>query len=545
MAPRPDQFDHWMSGNMGVDERGSDHRPHSQMPQSQWPQPGHPRIGSGVDLFYHSDCIGHRMAGNGHNISLPPLRVMISSTSEDLRSYRAAACQAIISVGWAPIMMEYFGALAAPTVKACQDQIANADLVLVIVAHRRGWVPLATEGGDGESSITALELRHAKSLEKPVLIFVADSTWPGDRWEDDAEARGYVKTFRSKLNQPVQFFGAEPERGPESERLPLFRAMVRDELNKHKLRMVLRRNDGEGISEALDLQVNAAGAGLRSGTRIPWLGPGVFGDGPLSTAALINALTSGHNDAAKDLCLATVAEYQELLGTRDDFLIKFREVIAEQTRHASAAAAHRLVANFDKVPFIVSASWDRILEQTFDSLNISYLVISHVLRSSDLACPGKVLVERSSGNASLHVPSELDLRGPERVIYKPMGSPIALPGVDSELELDTVVATEVDHFELFRLLQSQQTGVPTAFKKLLERWPLVFLGYALDVWQYRLITQVLKGVGPKQSKAAPLAVLGRRTPLEDLSWAQLGARVIAMDPNQFASRLMAGEGAKA
>jgi hypothetical protein len=488
------------------------------------------------------------MAGNGHDISLPPLRVMISSTSEDLRSYRAAACQAIISVGWAPIMMEHFGALAAPTVKACQDQIANADLVLVIVAHRRGWVPLATEGGDGKSSITALELQHARSLEKPVLIFVADSTWPGDRWEDDAEARSYVKTFRSNLNQPAQFFGAEPERGSEIERLPLFRAMVRDELNKHKLRVVeaaLRQNDGEGISEALDLQVNAAGAGLRAGTRIPWLGPGVFGDGPLSTAALSNALTNGPGDAAKDLCLATVAEYQELLGTRDDFLIKFREVIAEQTRHASSAAAHRLVANFDKVPLIVSASWDRILEQTFDSLNISYLVISHVLRSSDLACPGKVLVERSGGNASLHVPSELDLRGSERVIYKPMGSPIALRGVDSELELDTVVATEVDHFELFRLLQSQQTGVPTAVIRRLQRWPLMFLGYALDVWQYRLITQVLKGVGPKQSKAAPLAVRRRRTPLEDLSWAQLGARVIAMDPNQFASRLMAGEGARA
>jgi hypothetical protein len=319
----------------------------------------------------------------------------------------------------------------------------------------------------------------------------------------------------------------------------LFRAMVRDELNKHKLAGVeaaLHQNDGEGMSATLDLQVDAAGAGLRAGTRIPLLGPGVFGDGPLSTAALINALTGGHDDAANDLCLATVAEYQQLLGgTRDDFLIKFREVIADQTRHASSAAAHRLVASFDKAPLIVSASWDRILEQTFDRLNISYLVISHVLRSSDGAYAGKVLVERSCGDASLHVPSELDLRGSERVIYKPMGSPIALPGVDPELELDTVVATEGDHFELFRFFQSQQTGVPTAVIRRLQRWPLVFLGYALDFWQYRLMTKVLKE--PK----APLAVRGARTPLEDLSWTQLGARVIAMDPNQFASRIMAGE----
>ena len=81
------------------------------------------------------------MAGGGLQQTLPTLRVMVSSTSEDLRAYRAAACHAINSVGWAPIMMEHFGALTASTVKACRDEIANADLVVLIVAHRQGWVP--------------------------------------------------------------------------------------------------------------------------------------------------------------------------------------------------------------------------------------------------------------------------------------------------------------------------------------------------------------------------------------------------------------------
>jgi Domain of unknown function (DUF4062)/SIR2-like domain len=491
------------------------------------------------------------MAENGQEMGheLLKLSVMLSSTSEDLRAYRAAARLAIIDVGWLPSMMEHFGALTAPTVKACEDAVANSDLVILIVAHRRGWVPRADQGGNGKDSITALELQHAKLLKKPVLVFLADNSWPGDRWEDDAEARAYVKAFRSEINQPAGFFIAEPELGPEDTRLPIFRGMVRDALNNHKmaiLKAAMRQEDdgSTGVGEGIDLQVDAVGAGLRAGSRIPLLGPGVFGDGPLSTSALIKALTGGREDATDDRCLATVAEYQELLGIREDFLRRFREIIEEQSHEVSPVAAHQLVAHFEKVPLIISASWDRILEQTFDRMGIEYLVISHVLRSSDRACEGRVLVERSSGSASLHVPSELDLRGPERVIYKPMGSPIPLPGVDLELDLDTVVATETDHFELFRLLQNQQTGVPTAVIKRLQRWPLVYIGYALDVWQFRLVTQLLKAVGPKQGKAAALAIRGPRTSLENLSWGQLGVRVIPMDPNQFASHIMMDNGAR-
>jgi hypothetical protein len=120
-----------------------------------------------------------------------------------------------------------------------------------------------------------------------------------------------------------------------------------------------------------------------------------------------------------------------------------------------------------------------------------------------------------------------------------MGSPIPLPGVDPVLELDTVVATESDHFLLFRFLQSQQTGVPTAVISRLQRWPLVYIGYALDLWQFRLVTQVLRTVGRRSGgAAAPFAIRDPRTALEELSWRELGARLISMDPNQFASRLL-------
>src|SRR5262249_16347750 len=176
---------------------------------------------------------GSTMAGNPRGATPRQLRVFVSSTSEDLKAYRAAARLAILDVDWMPAMMEHFGAIAQPTVKACRDAIANSDLVLLIVAHRKGWAPRQDQDATGKDSITAVELQHAKLLMKPILVLLAADSWPGNRWEDDAEARAYVKTFRSNLNQPAAFFDAEQEAGPDHERLPIFRSKVRDALNAH------------------------------------------------------------------------------------------------------------------------------------------------------------------------------------------------------------------------------------------------------------------------------------------------------------------------
>src|SRR4051812_9437332 len=86
------------------------------------------------------------------------LKVFVSSTSEDLRDYRAAARNVVLDLGWQPQMMEHFGASALPTVDVCLEQLEECDLVLLFVAFRRGWVPNQAQGGDDKSSITSLEL---------------------------------------------------------------------------------------------------------------------------------------------------------------------------------------------------------------------------------------------------------------------------------------------------------------------------------------------------------------------------------------------------
>ncbi len=118
--------------------------------------------------------------------------VFISSTSEDLKEYRTQAEKAALKAGYLPRMMEYFAASGAhPPLEACLAKIAGSeteppvDVLVVIVAHRYGWVPPDQPGAE-RKSITWLECEKAKENGKEVLAFLVDEKhdWNPDRREE-------------------------------------------------------------------------------------------------------------------------------------------------------------------------------------------------------------------------------------------------------------------------------------------------------------------------------------------------------------------------
>lgn len=101
-------------------------------------------------------------------------KVFISSTKEDLELYRNAAKEAAIRAGMLPVMMDYFlPGGGRPLVEECMAKVDGCDVLVVIVAHRYGWVP-----GPGEESITWLECKRAKTL----IAFLVDEKhpWPAE-----------------------------------------------------------------------------------------------------------------------------------------------------------------------------------------------------------------------------------------------------------------------------------------------------------------------------------------------------------------------------
>jgi len=109
--------------------------------------------------------------------------VFISSTKEDLEAYRVAARDAAIRAGFLPRMMEYFVAEGAkPPYAECIAKVNEADVLVVIVAHRYGWVPRDQPGPKAKrfKSISWLECGRARKNGKQVLAFLVDEKheWP-------------------------------------------------------------------------------------------------------------------------------------------------------------------------------------------------------------------------------------------------------------------------------------------------------------------------------------------------------------------------------
>src|ERR1051325_2477690 len=118
-------------------------------------------------------------------------KVFISSTREDLNAYRQEARDAALKAGFRPIMFEHWSASGErPPLQACLKAISDCDLLIVLVAHRYGWVPHGQPPGS-YSSITRLECEEAVRRGKEVIAFVVDESapWPAELREEYAATK--------------------------------------------------------------------------------------------------------------------------------------------------------------------------------------------------------------------------------------------------------------------------------------------------------------------------------------------------------------------
>jgi hypothetical protein len=463
------------------------------------------------------------------------LKVFVSSTSEDLHKYRLAVRDVINEHQWIPVMMEHMGARAKRTVDSCLEQIAECDLMVLLVAHRRGWVPTPEEGGDGTSSITALELAHAKKKGIDVLPLMAtERGWPGDLWENEnQESRDWVRNFRKTLNQPAAFFSYDYGAAGD---LLSFGIVVGKALLDYKRQLIARERDGgKGIVQnrsSLAFTIRA----LCEGARIPFVGSELEPGSGLSSRELAAAL-AGKDAPLEGASLATAAEYVErAYGLRQDFLDHFIELIRERSDVTKRAESCTLefLAKVNRLPLIVATDWSDALERRFAREGLSYVVVSHVMSSLGGTSDGRILLMREDGSAEISLADSIALPNVDRVIYRPLGSPLLQEKVDPDLQIDTVVVTESDHLTFITRLQNQHTQIPTAFHRPFQRLPLVFLGYALDVWQYRILRQVFHLVHIVGDDVGSVVAVRRpETQLEELAWQHLGARVYDTTPEEF------------
>ena len=107
-------------------------------------------------------------------------QVFISSTSMDLEPYRDAAREAVLAAEMLPVMSDNFAAKMTGPLKGCLEKVAKSDLVVVLVAHRYGWIPPEQQSQNPRKSITWLECEQAVCDGHKILGFLIGhkGSWP-------------------------------------------------------------------------------------------------------------------------------------------------------------------------------------------------------------------------------------------------------------------------------------------------------------------------------------------------------------------------------
>lgn len=309
--------------------------------------------------------------------------------------------------------------------------------------------------------------------------------------------------------------------------------------------MQLRRRSGSVLAD-IKLQplqqqfVDRIAPVFWRGGLIPFLGDGIWDGSQRNYYATVKQLSeraglgAGHNPT-----IAAAAEALQFERGRQAFLAELREILGGQPQLAPPPAFD-LILDMKPPWFVISTTHDLELERALDEAGRSYVLVSHVLRSvgDDI---GKALVLRSAHHprgqdpataAAVRLTSELEaeIDDDDCVIYKLLGSPFLAehPAV-RDRELDTVVITESDHITFLAQLEHQHTTIPSAFAPPLHTRRLLFLGFNLDIWHYRLIGHAFFRREPRlqrraarddERRSGPLAVREPASTLEQRLWEQ-------------------------
>jgi hypothetical protein len=101
-------------------------------------------------------------------------KIYLSSTYDDLKEHRRIVFDSLRKSGDEVIAMEDYVATDQRPVEKCLEDVEKSDIYVGIFAFRYGYIPAEGHGNPEQLSITELEFRHAESLDKPCLIFLAN-----------------------------------------------------------------------------------------------------------------------------------------------------------------------------------------------------------------------------------------------------------------------------------------------------------------------------------------------------------------------------------
>ena len=139
-----------------------------------------------------------------------PLKVFISYTGQDLADHADVVVDLLRRMEWIAVDHRDWAPTGTPSVHACREKLADCSIMVLLVAHRYGWVPPRQNGGDGLTSITRMEYEWAREFGIPIVIFVAaaEDGWRTDMVERHANPAAFapLEAFKAELRDHIAAF---------------------------------------------------------------------------------------------------------------------------------------------------------------------------------------------------------------------------------------------------------------------------------------------------------------------------------------------------
>ena len=108
------------------------------------------------------------------------MKAFISSTFQDLKEYRKFVRDSISEIGVE--IIEFSVPSIEPVTELIKKKVKEADLIIFILGYRYGSID-----SKSKKSFTEVELNLARSLNKPILVYLAaeDASWPINQIDAD------------------------------------------------------------------------------------------------------------------------------------------------------------------------------------------------------------------------------------------------------------------------------------------------------------------------------------------------------------------------
>ena len=112
-------------------------------------------------------------------------RVFVSSTAEDLKEFREAVKETLLSNDCFPVTFEYWEGADNPPLPECLARVDGCNLSWPCWRKRHGWTPPDQKPDEGKS-ITRLECERAFEQGIDIIPFLVDdkAAWPVEKTED-------------------------------------------------------------------------------------------------------------------------------------------------------------------------------------------------------------------------------------------------------------------------------------------------------------------------------------------------------------------------